>query len=314
MTIRTLRTPRQSVEEPQVAARNGGIEHVGDRGLVALCNPYRLDGRVSTHPVATRGWAPMNVYVLREGDDMMVIDSGFAVHREAVLDQLGALGAENAELSLLPFHYGELNSNCNFGAIAERFGAARVLGNFFGPPHEWLDFRPGSPGVAELAKAQVEPFPTTGTIDVAHESGRQLATFIPPVWLLPYSWAYDAATRTLFTADMFAWAYRATSEGPWIVDETSDETTTDDVWKALCTNLYWWLPGARTGTMRQALAATFEQLAVETIAPVYGCVLHGREVVDRHVRMLDEVLERAAEAEPRGAEVASWRFDEAVVA
>ena len=298
----------------QDSARPGEIERPGDHGLIALCNPYRLNGRVSSHPAAARGWAPMNTYVLRQGRHMMVLDSGLAVHCDTVLGQLAELDADEAELSLLPFHYGELNSNCNFGAIAERFGARRVLGNFFGPPHEWLNFRPGSPGVRELAAATVEPFPTTGSIAINPDSPRRLETFVAPVWLLPYSWAYDAVTHTLFTADMFAWARRPTADGPWAVDAESDHTGVEDVWDSLCGNLYWWLPGARTDAMRRDLAAVFDRLEVETIAPVYGCLLDGRETVERHVRMLDEVLARAADAEPQGAAVGTWRFDEQAIA
>jgi hypothetical protein len=34
----------------------------------------------------------------------------------------------------------------------------------------------------------------------------------------------------------------------------------------------------------------FDKCDVETIAPGYGCILHGRKVVARHVEMLDEIF------------------------
>ena len=54
---------------------------------------------------------------------------------------------------------------------------------------------------------------------------------------------------------------------------------------------YWWLEGAPTGAIRHGIADVFDRCDVETIAPGYGCILRGRKVVARHVRMLDEILE-----------------------
>jgi hypothetical protein len=34
----------------------------------------------------------------------------------------------------------------------------------------------------------------------------------------------------------------------------------------------------------------FDTYDIETIAPGYGCILRGRNVVERHYRMLDEFL------------------------
>jgi len=254
----------------------------------------------------------MNVYVLAERDHLLVIDSGLAVHREAVLEQLAELGADRAKVSFLPIRYGEFNSLCNYPAIAERFGVFQVFGDTFGPPQEWLDFMPTPVALEALAGATVVPAPTTSKLRFAPPSTRRLETFQPPLWLLPTSWAYDADTKTLFTADVFTWVYRDSPEGAWTVDAETDETTAEDVWRHLSTNTYWWLPGARIDGMRKALAETFERFEVETIAPGFGCILDGKATVDRHVQLLDQVLERAAAATAHGVEVGSWRFGEEV--
>jgi len=50
---------------------------------------------------------------------------------------------------------------------------------------------------------------------------------------------------------------------------------------------------ARRGADRldpRGIADVFDKCDVETIAPGYGCILHGRKVVARHVEMLDEIL------------------------
>ena len=53
---------------------------------------------------------------------------------------------------------------------------------------------------------------------------------------------------------------------------------------------YWWLEGAPTDSIRRGIDNVFDKYDVETIAPGYGCILRGRKVVARHVRMLDEIL------------------------
>jgi hypothetical protein len=53
---------------------------------------------------------------------------------------------------------------------------------------------------------------------------------------------------------------------------------------------YWWLEGAPTDTIRRGIAEVFDKFDIETIAPGYGCILRGRNVVARHYAMLDEFL------------------------
>jgi hypothetical protein len=55
---------------------------------------------------------------------------------------------------------------------------------------------------------------------------------------------------------------------------------------------YWWLEGAPTDSIRRGIADVFDKYDIETIAPGYGCILRGRNVVARHYRMLDEILKR----------------------
>jgi hypothetical protein len=53
---------------------------------------------------------------------------------------------------------------------------------------------------------------------------------------------------------------------------------------------YWWLEGAPTDTIRRGIGNVFDKYDIECIAPGYGCILRGRNVVARHYAMLDEFL------------------------
>ncbi len=121
-----------------------------------------------------------------------------------------------------------------------------------------------------------------------------LEIFHATLRLLPTSWLYDARTRTLFTSDLFSGVIRPGPEGPWVITAADDTTTIEEMARHLLETRYWWLAGARVEPIRAAVAETFARLDVETIAPDYGCVLHGREVVARHAGMLDEILAQAA--------------------
>jgi hypothetical protein len=89
---------------------------------------------------------------------------------------------------------------------------------------------------------------------------------------------------------MFTHVWRARADGPWIVTDDDDATSARELQSFLLNTRYWWLEGAPTGSIRRGIRDVFDKCDVEMIAPGYGCVLHGRKVVERHVQMLDEIL------------------------
>jgi flavorubredoxin len=112
-----------------------------------------------------------------------------------------------------------------------------------------------------------------------------------PIRLIATRWLYDRATRTLFSSDLFTHLWRDAATGPWVVTEAdNDPTTTGDIRSFMLNTRYWWLEGAPTDSIRRGIDKVFDTYDVETIAPGYGCILSGRNVVERHYRMLDEFL------------------------
>jgi flavorubredoxin len=122
------------------------------------------------------------------------------------------------------------------------------------------------------------------------KKGRPIDVMQAPIRLIATRWLYDRATRTLFSSDMFTHVWRAGADGPWIVTDADDATSARDLRSFLLNTRYWWLEGAPTDSIRRGIADVFDKCDVETIAPGYGCILHGRKVVARHVDMLDEIL------------------------
>jgi flavorubredoxin len=123
------------------------------------------------------------------------------------------------------------------------------------------------------------------------KSGRSIDVMQAPLRLIATRWLYDRATRTLFSSDMFTHVWRDSETGPWIVtDADNDPTSLRNVRSFMLNTRYWWLEGAPTDSIRRGIGNVFDKYDIETIAPGYGCILRGRNVVARHYQMLDEFL------------------------
>jgi hypothetical protein len=284
----------------------GAVLELAEHTLYAIACPYELDGRVSSHPVDARGWSTMLCYVFLEDDGAVLLNTGYSVHEEALVQRLHDLVGDR-DLSLLIARV-EFPSMCNARPIAARLRVTTVWQRVVADAASFLSFRPEFPG-ADNPLSSVETHVMTGNqvIPVGSRSGRKLDVFSPQLRLLPCSWVYDEATQTLFTGDLFGWVPRSSPEGPWVVDDVADDPTTHEIVEDhLLRNRYWWAAGANTEPLRQGLADLFDRFAVTAIAPDNGCVLKGVGVVAHQLSLLDAVLEQAARMPSRGLEAARW--------
>ncbi len=278
--------------------------------LFALPNPYALDGRVTSHPDDARGFAPQQVYVLLEGSSALVIETGYTVQEQTVLAQLDQVLGPSTTVSLFPLSMGEFRSVCNTRPIVERFNVRTLFGPFQ-DGSSWVDFRPElvppgeDVGGGKMADLDVEVVSGSGgvLIDLGEAGTRRVLALNAPLRLLPTNWIYDAATRALFTSDTFTHVWRPTSEGPWVVTEGDDTTTLDELIDYLLRTRFWWLSGANAEPLRQGMAEVFDSYDIEIVAPSFGCVLQGREVVARHHELLQEALRVLAERPSIGLSV-----------
>src|SRR5262249_44883887 len=153
----------------------------------------------------------------------------------------------------------------------------------------WFDFGAKADGRGVLESMRVTAVTRADTIEVGRR-GRPIAVMQAPIRLIATRWLYDGSTRTLFSSDLFAHGWRERPHGPWIVDDEADSTTGRELRSFMLNTRYWWLEGAPTDAIRRGIDAVFDKYDVETIAPGYGCILRGRNVVARHYKMLDAFL------------------------
>jgi flavorubredoxin len=286
MSLSAQHAPERALK-PQPFA--GGIAALADDRLYALQNPFALDGRVSSYPASARGFSVANSYLLTQPDAAMLIDTGFGKDEPVIRGQIEALIAPGLPLSMFPLRLNEFMSINNVESFAGHFNVETCYTSNIDAAL-WFDFGAKAEGRDILKSMKVTAVTRADTIELG-KGGRAIDVMQAPIRLIATRWLYDRATRTLFSSDMFTHVWRDSATGPWIVDETdNDSTSLRDVRSFMLNTRYWWLEGAPTDTIRRGIGNVFDKYDIECIAPGYGCILRGRNVVARHYQMLDEFL------------------------
>jgi hypothetical protein len=298
MAILTQYAPEETAQEtPHQTSRHtrqrkgfaGGIASLADDQLYALQNPFALDGRVSAYPASARGFSVANSYLLTQPDAAMLIDTGFGKDEPVIRGQIEALIAPGLPLSMFPLRLNEFMSINNVESFAGHFNVETCYTSNIDAAL-WFDFGAKAEGRDILKSMKVTAVTRADTIELG-KAGRAIDVMQAPIRLIATRWLYDRSTRTLFSSDMFTHVWRDAATGPWIVTEAdNDATSPADVRSFMLNTRYWWLEGAPTDTIRRGIAAIFDKYDIETIAPGYGCILRGRNVVARHYQMLDDFL------------------------
>jgi len=270
----------------------GPIETIVPGKLYALQNIIKLDGRVSSYPANARGYTVSNCYLIKEGNDAVLLDSGYTAHVRSLLAQIDSLLEPDATLSVYPLRINEYMSVCNVEAIAARFN---VIQCYSGNPDAalWVDFG----GRSDAAGSTGKPYSlkTTlvarkQTLHVGRDKSRAIEAFQAPIRLIGTRWIYDGATKTLFTSDSFSHEWSDSAAGPWATYAADNTTTPDHIRSFLLNTRYWWLQGGNTEALRTKISDVLSRYDIENLAPGYGRVLRGRELVERQFAMFDDVL------------------------
>lgn len=258
--------------------------------LYALQNIIDLDGRISSYPADARGYTVSNCYLIKQGSDAVLLDSGYAAHERSLLAQIDSILEPDATLSIYPLRINEYMSVCNVEAIAARFN---VIQCYSGNPDAalWVDFG----GRSDAPDRTAYSLKTTlvarkQTLFVGTDQSRAIEAFQAPIRLIGTRWIYDALTRTLFTSDSFSHEWSDSPEGPWTTSAADNTTTQDALRSFLLNTRYWWLQGGDTQTLRRKITEVFERYDIETIAPGYGKIIQGRDLVERQFALFDRVL------------------------
>lgn len=262
--------------------------------VYALQNLVPLDGRVAAFPQSAKGYAPINCYLLKQGDHAMMLDTGFKAHRESILRAMEAVLGLEGTVTLFPLRMNEFMSVCNAMAIAERFhvdGCISVLRD----AAFWVDLESIEAAEVLSANTRLRTILIAGNerLQLGRGTSRSVQLYQSPVRLIATRWVHDPETKTLFTSDMFSGLHVGTPDAACTVEDPADDhTTVEDMIRFLVGTRYWWLEGAATDALRRGLGKIFDTCDITTLAPGYGKIIRGRALVERHYAMMDEALRR----------------------
>ncbi len=287
----------QPKAEKAVSAQDAPIEVLAEGQVFALRNLLQLDGRVSAYPGHTRGYSVSNCYLLKEPDGACVIDTGYAANEAQILTQIGSLVPRDLPVALFPLRINEFMSVGNAMAIARNFNVVEAFSPTPDPIKVWIDFASTNAADRTRDEPTFKSTRITGLInyDVGGSGRRIIDIFQTPIRLINTTWIWDATTRTLFTSDSFTQVSADHPEGPWLIDgfDPTDERLSIQFMQSFMLNTrYWWIEGARTETLRRGVEAVFKRYPIETIAPGYGAILRGRDLVEQQFAALDDILRR----------------------
>lgn len=257
-----------------------------DGQLYVLGGTVEPQGRIHWIPKDATGDAPLNAFVIVDGDKGMVVDTNLPIVSDAVVNQLQGLGL--AELNILMTRPVEFDSMGNCEVLIRNFNVARVYSEVTFPPQDWVAFRDEEPLPA------FEPLVHPKGTDL--QFGNRLLSLIDArLKLLATVWVFDHVTKTLFTSDSFSHV-TAPQPGVQVVTSDNDTTTPEQVMSHMLTK-FDWMAGAFTGPMGRFCNEVFETYDVENIAPTIGCVIKGRELVQHHRQLMDDTLRKLSEME-----------------
>jgi len=101
---------------------------------------------------------------------------------------------------------------------------------------------------------------------------------------------YDEQTKILFSSDMFNYGIARSDQEEWIIKQNDPNITKGVVRSFLLNTRYWWLEGAKTRLLRDNIRKVYDTYDIDMIAPGYGKIFQGKDLVKQQFELLDDIL------------------------
>ena len=278
---------------------NHGAVELVDNELFLLGGVEPIDGRLSHYPDATIGkFAPYNCYLLRSGNEDLLIESGVASHHSIISSQLRELLRGRDGLKRMAVTRVEPECNCNIPNLVKDFGVEAVHSlsgmsvlQYF--PVTARELRAASFDALstelQMMDFGVQCIPLVDGEVISVGGKDRLEPFRSPLRVLPTMWFYDPPTRTLFCSDMFGGHVSDTPSTRTNSEVLSEDRMLAGMLEDLKLKFGWLSQGYLTG-MADTLEAYFLRRKIEILAPTRGNVVVGAEAVEANWRALVSAL------------------------
>ena len=254
--------------------------------LHALGATIPLDRPPSIAPTLPGLHVPFNAYLLTEGSEAMLVDTGLAAVARPIMDQLASLLAPGSPVSIF-LTRAEYDTVGNVGAIADAYRVVRMHTGGQTNPFDHFDWVRMTGERPMTVPEQIDRRKIGAEVELTPQ--RRLTVLEAVVRNIASYWLFDPETRTLFTSDFLTHGVRSEPGGASVIDDPADLPETEIV-RAAATAKFWFLPMSSPGLLARRVKDIFTALEPEIVAPAYGSALRGREVVERHLRAVLEVM------------------------
>ncbi|MEA2981307.1 MAG: hypothetical protein QOF09_3130 [Alphaproteobacteria bacterium] len=256
-------------------------------------------------PQDVQGFIPFQCYVLRNAGQFLMLDGGLPIHRDEVREGIKALIGGSRERRFMMTRR-ELDTILNLPWIAHDFQFQKL---YCGGDLSPIDFfeKMDDANIDAQIKALVDtPFEFLKPGPIGNVGTLQLEMLRGALMVLPTFWFYELTTRTLFTSDCWGFLPQATPTSPRMRAPSDAEISAERIEKFLGVK-FDWLASIDNSPLAKDLKAVFADRPVDRICPNFGCVIEGRDAVERTVEQTLRALESMAKI-PRQSALAGWDY------
>ena len=216
----------------------------------------------------------VSLYLVREGDDVILIDSGSFFHREGITESIEAATDGEGPDAIVLSHsdYPHAGNVTSLGAETDDVELVASSGS------------PAQQGLPDARKCEIG-----GQLEV---KGRTFSFIDPPLADRSHTtWIYDHGDGVLFTADGFG-NYHEPGQCDYLSGDFADVTPAESIYEYHRDNLVW-LRYVAPEKVQHTLNAIFDGFAVDAVAPIHGNPIEGDDV-DVYRDRLHEAMSRIA--------------------
>lgn len=214
------------------------------------------------------------VYLVREGDRYVLIDSGSFHHREGIKREIEEL-TDGSGLDAMVLSHSDYPHSGNVSEFKDEWGDVELVASSGSPEIQ---------GLPEATKCEIG-----GEMVIA---GRRFSFIDPPLADRSHTtWIYDHGAEILFAADGFG-NYHAADEADYTSAEFADGIPEERIYEFHRDNLVW-LRYVDPEKLGAALEAIFDEYPVRFVAPIHGNPITGDDL-DGYMDRLIESAGRIA--------------------
>lgn len=215
------------------------------------------------------------VYLLQDGDDYIVVDSGSFHHRRAIIDDITGVTGDSG-LDAIILSHSDYPHSSNIRSFREEWSDVELVASSGAPSQQ---------GLPEARQATIGE-----NMDV---QGRTFSFIDPPLADRSHTtWIFDHGSEILFTADGFGNVH-----DPGDCNSTSEELSSGIDYRDILRHhrdTLVWLRYVDPEKLRNALEEILHEYTPTWIAPIHGNPIH-RDDIENYLRKLHRATEQIAD-------------------